>query len=242
LGYRLSYSDVYWIYFRSIAGKYVPGKIWQIAGSTYLATRKGVPGGASFMAFLLGQIYSILSGFLLVTFLLASGSIEIPESAYSLARWNSIAIAMIILVVSLRPRILQKPLNALICIFKSQPVRIDSSLQMGLKYLSLYTLSWFIFGLAFWLFINAFTAVHFGKYVSLTAIHAGAIVIGFLSVFTPGGVGVREGILVLFLAHTGGFREPLPGVLAIGMRLLTTLSEIISFLFTWVTRRTKDRA
>ena len=68
LGYELPYSAVYSIYFRSMVGKYIPGKIWQIAGSTYLATKKGVPAGISFTAFLLGQVYSVMSGVLLVAF------------------------------------------------------------------------------------------------------------------------------------------------------------------------------
>ena len=49
--------------------------------------------------------------------------------------------------------------------------------------------------------------------------------IGFLSLLTPSGLGVREGILALLLAQV--FAAPLPTVIAIVARLWMVLAELL---------------
>jgi uncharacterized membrane protein YbhN (UPF0104 family) len=71
-------------------------------------------------------------------------------------------------------------------------------------------------------------------YIGLSAVLAAAVAIGFMALFAPGGLGVREGIIALFLASFPAFPAPLPSAIAVGYRVVMTISELIAFGMTWV--------
>lgn len=64
-----------------------------------------------------------------------------------------------------------------------------------------HILLWICQGLAFFLFVNSLTPVEWVHAGILAACYAFAWIIGFLSFLTPGGLGVREGLLALLLAN-----------------------------------------
>ena len=232
--YDISLSDVYTIYFRSIIGKYLPGKLWQIAGSTYLAAKKGIPEGISVTSFILGQAYSVLSGLTLVGCVLSFGVLEGSKGLMSTLKWTSIPTVALMLIVALKPNLIERPMNLALRVFNRKSVRIELKLSKAVEIFLLFGACWFVFGFAFWLFTSSLVTANLSLYIDLTAVHAAAMVIGFLSVFAPGGLGVREGILVLFLSSFNEFPTPLPSVIALSFRLMVTLSELISIGLTWV--------
>lgn len=67
-------------------------------------------------------------------------------------------------------------------------------------FISCHVLLWGCQGLAFFLFIRSFFPVAWTEAAVLTACYAFAWIVGFLSFLTPGGLGVREGLLSLLLA------------------------------------------
>ena len=95
---------------------------------------------------------------------------------------------------------------------------------------------WFVFGVAFWFFAGSIFNVPIIDVFGLSVIIATAVVIGFLALITPGGLGVREGIMILLLTSFGGYPNPLPAALAIGFRVLITISEIISSIPAWISK------
>src|SRR5690606_194971 len=60
------------VYFLSSLGRYVPGKIWQVAGLAYFAGRAGMPPRAATTAAFIGQVRVLTSGVLFVTAVLPS--------------------------------------------------------------------------------------------------------------------------------------------------------------------------
>ena len=62
-------------------------------------------------------------------------------------------------------------------------------------------LLWICQGFAFFLFVQSFASVQWTDAGVLTACFAFAWIIGFLSFLTPGGLGIREGLLGLLLAN-----------------------------------------
>ena len=64
-----------------------------------------------------------------------------------------------------------------------------------------HILLWICQGFAFFLFIQSFASVQWADAGVLTACFAFAWIIGFLSFLTPGGLGIREGLLGLLLAN-----------------------------------------
>ncbi|MCG9132147.1 flippase-like domain-containing protein [Candidatus Poribacteria bacterium] len=64
-----------------------------------------------------------------------------------------------------------------------------------------HLLLWICQGVAFFLFVQSFASVQWADAGVLTACFAFAWIIGFLSFLTPGGLGIREGLLGLLLAN-----------------------------------------
>ena len=64
-----------------------------------------------------------------------------------------------------------------------------------------HILLWICQGFAFFLFVQSFAPVQWTDAGVLTACFAFAWIIGFLSFLTPGGLGIREGLLGLLLAN-----------------------------------------
>jgi len=232
-GYNVSFKKVYVIYFRSIGGKYLPGKFWQLAGSTYFASKAGIPEGISFTTFLVGQVYSVLAALIMFGSMLLAGSFDFPLEISDQMKWFGISIVIILLVFALRPALIEKSLNTLLKYFKREEVRLNISMIKALFFTLYFGVCWFIFGLAFWFLANALIYIPFSDSLGLTIIIATSVVIGFLAVITPGGIGVREGVMIVLLASYGGYQNPLPAALALGFRLLITISEIVSSIPAW---------
>ena len=64
-----------------------------------------------------------------------------------------------------------------------------------------HVLLWGCQGLAFALFVRSFASVQWTDTGVIAACYAFAWIIGFLSFLTPGGLGIREGLLGLLLAN-----------------------------------------
>jgi hypothetical protein len=88
-----------------------------------------------------------------------------------------------------------------------------------------YLVVWLAMGLSFAALARALTPYRLDVVPYLVASWAAAYVIGYLSLLTPSGLGVREGILALLLTEI--FAAPLPTVIAIVARLWMVLAELL---------------
>jgi len=69
-----------------------------------------------------------------------------------------------------------------------------------LRFLLTYLLLWGCCGLAFFLFVKSLSPLGWHQFPAMMGIYATAWTVGFLSVVTPGGLGIREGVLSLLLS------------------------------------------
>jgi uncharacterized membrane protein YbhN (UPF0104 family) len=69
-----------------------------------------------------------------------------------------------------------------------------------LRFLLIYLLLWCCCGLAFFLFVKSLSPLGWRQFPAMMGIYATAWTVGFLSVVTPGGLGIREGVLSLLLS------------------------------------------
>lgn len=108
-----------------------------------------------------------------------------------------------------------------------------------LRLISGYLLLWGLLGTAFFLFIKSLAPVSAAQLLVVTGTYAVAWSIGILSVITPGGLGVREGILSLLL--TSILPPATATLIALLSRLWTISAElamtgIASALYWWKLR------
>jgi glycosyltransferase 2 family protein len=234
--YKLSFSDIFDIFFKTNLAKYLPGKVWQIASSTYMAAKLGIPEGVAFTASLAGQAYSVLSGLSLFIIALTFGFIKSPVNLQLYFKWTALPALIVLLVLAARPHLVERIMNWALRLMKREEVTIRISLKEAVELFALYTITWFLFGLSLWFLANALVKVEFSFCFSFTAILAVAVVIGFLALFTPGGLGVREGVIALFLSPIYILPTPLPSAIAVGFRIISVLVEVIAFGLAWILR------
>lgn len=217
-GPRVTSFSALRIFFTANLGRYVPGKLWQIAGLAYLARREGVPAGTAAGAALLGQLFSLGGATLIGLGLLLQWEGGGP--------WRGDWIAgafLALMILATFPAVLRPALRALLKKVKAaSPGPLWPDQALGVRWIFLYAISWVVQGLAFRLLLGSF-GVQTG-WIQGIAMFPAAYLLGYIAFFAPAGIGVREGALIFFLTPATG---PLAPALAVFARLWTTVVELV---------------
>jgi len=83
---------------------------------------------------------------------------------------------------------------------KTDPVSIEINTVTLSRLLMLYALNWTVAGASFFFLIKSLQPVGWDYFLTFNGINALSGFIGFISILTPAGIGVREGTIVLLLA------------------------------------------
>ena len=218
-------------------GRYVPGKVWQIAGLALLAKRQGVSGGIATGAAVLGQGVALLAASLLGVATLFG-----PNEAWRQFGWAGIAggllAALAIITVVSVPSLFRRVIGAWYRVTRTEPPEspIDQA-GTGLRWLGLYVLNWGIYATAFWLLYLSFG--EWRTFMQIGPAFAAAYVAGYIAIFAPAGAGIREGFLVLLLQPSMSAEAAL--VVALAARVWTTVVELLpAALFAATLTRSPD--
>jgi hypothetical protein len=87
--------------------------------------------------------------------------------------------------------------------------------------------AWLLYGLAFRLFVAGVLGSAPGSYASYLAAFTGSYLLGYIALFSPGGLGVREGALVIALRRLGLGVAGGAGIIAVASRLWLTALEVV---------------
>lgn len=243
LGSKIPLGPAFRIFSLSSLGRYLPGKVWQVVGMVYLGKKDGVRAESGVWAALLAQILAILSGFL-VTFIALFVEQErmlrpllekIGMGPISLW-WMLLPVAAALVLI--HPRILEWATNLLLKIMKRQPIKFNLTYPGLLLFFLLYVVSWFFYGTALYLFIDSVHPLPVSDWIVVTGSFAAADVLGVLAIFVPGGLGVREGVLTLFL--TSLVSSGVAVALSFGQRLWFTVIELTFVLIALILTRRKN--
>jgi uncharacterized membrane protein YbhN (UPF0104 family) len=227
-GYVISYTKMFKIWFVSNLGRYIPGKVWQLLGMLYLLEKEKVPKSKSFTVAILAQALSSMAGILVMLGFLRY---DLYREFFSQSLWFLfvlLAFVAGVVILIIYPELLQKVINLGLGFLKKDKISINYKPKNLLFYLLFYTGSWLLFGFCFLFFIRSITPAPFGMYFGVTGAFAGSVTIGFLAFFAPGGVGIREGILVALL--NAYFPLPVATLIALLSRVWITLVEVLLFL------------
>lgn len=209
------------VFFTANLGRYLPGKVWQLAGLAYLARREGVSAGTAAGAALLGQGLSLAGACLVGLGVLLSGA-----EGQGVGRGITAAAGLLLLLVLTFPAILRPLLRRLLRRVKGPvPGPLWPDQAFGVRWLGLYTVAWILQGGAFWL-LGLSLGMGIPPLLGLSVFPA-AYLLGYLAVFAPAGAGVREGFLIVFLTPILGANG---AVLALVARVWTTVVELVPAL------------
>lgn len=200
MGVRLTFRQVFSIVCPAQLGKYVPGKVL-LPGSYYLLSRQaGVDVREIGGSFLISMALWLLAAVLCSLY---------AFSALSPALRLGMLFLVVLLLVSVHPRVLSLTFRLLARVLQRlgrgvSDDRLDQALSLPyhfyLRTLCLYLVTWVLVGLEVLLLIAALQPVTITAFPASLAASAIGTVVGFLALFAPGGLGIREGLGTLILA------------------------------------------
>ena len=200
-------------------GRYVPGKLWQVAGLAVLAKREGVPAGVATGAAVLGHALSLgaatLVGGIAFTEITVGGGIE---------GWIVVAAVAALLGLLCTPPVLARLLPAWVRATGAE-VAVDTiAWKHVARWILLLVAVWVIYGGAFALLAASFAVG--GPPLAVGAAFVAAYVLGYIALFAPAGIGVREVALVALLGPVTGAAQA--AGLAVAARLWATVVEVVT--------------
>ena len=220
-GHPLPFWDAARIWTISNLGKYIPGKVWALSAMAVMSEARGVSPVVAAAASLLITIINTVVGFVVVA---ATGArvLELPPIAIA-------AIALAGIGVVLAPPLLPR-LGAFAGRLLGREIGIPRLPFTAVAASALATAAaWLGYGLAFRLFVAGVLGAAPGSYALYTAVFAGSYLVGFVALFAPGGVGVREVVMAAGLKRAGFATGP-AYLVVVASRLWLTVLEIVPAL------------
>jgi len=233
LGNTISFKNAFWIMSSSQIAKYVPGGIWFALGRVYLGKTERLKGEIIVLSVIIETGLTFLVGILLLLF-----SISFLEQKIFANFLFTIPIFFLFLI-ALYPPILNRLMNFALSILKKPTVKLHIS-YVQLLQLSIYFLGlWIAQIIGFYFLINAIYPIALSKIFNLAAAYTLSWMTGFVVIFAPGGLGVREGMMSLLLSPI--FHTPLAIAISFIARVWITVFEIIIFFVGLVVKKAANR-
>ena len=208
--------DTLQIYFVSALGRYVPGKLWQLAGLAVLAGRAGLAPARSAAAAVIGQLGFLSTGLLYLGVLLPEWRDALPEGSAAGAL-DPLTVAGVLLGIAALGLwlVVATPLGhaARAAAARRFGTRMGERLGTALALADRirpgrallwgtgYALSWVLLGIAFVLFVAAFEPIVFDHVRKTAGTVAASYLVGYLFIIAPAGAVVREAAMFALLGQ-----------------------------------------
>lgn len=183
------------IFFQAQLGKYIPGSVWQYAGRAAVGRSYGIPVRAVGVSLPIEFAASAI----------AAGSM----AGFLLGWWGGLILAAIVVVLV--------PGEGLARDQRATYATIHATL--------LYLPVWLLLGASFWLCARGLVAASSHDLAFYMGAFAVAWLAGLLAIYAPGGLGVREAVLVALLANRIGAADAL--VVAAASRLILIAVDVV---------------
>lgn len=243
LGQTPKLRDSIRMYYLSMIARWMPGRIWYSATRLYIAKQIGVSVTSVVFAIVLELIYILIGG-IITTLLFAGG---IMHTILQSTRGQSMLVILVLVIVAcsalaIRPSTLislsrlgffRKAVRKMAGEDLNDQNQPSLNMTNSLCLILFYALFWIYSGVMFGVLAKAFGPMNPTRWLACIPAFAGSWLIGFFSLITPAGIGVREGAMIIMLRES--FGQPQSIVLSIASRLAMVLTELISagvvFLF-----------
>jgi len=192
LGVSMNFIDAFYIWNISRLGRFIPGSVWQFAGRMYLL--KNFNKAIILWSMGIETAMELLSGF----FCAGVGLFFLDKSVYLFSPnyfpyliGVSLFLSFVLLHPNLMKRILSRILDA------SNELETPKFSEM-LKWFIFYVGTWVIQITAFWVIIHGIgVKIGWGYFAAIFTI---SCLLGLIAPFAPGGIGVREGVMIFLLS------------------------------------------
>ena len=218
-GARMGWSDATRIWMISNLGRYIPGKVWQIGAMGYMARAVGVSPLVATGSSLVINLVNLLAGFGVV---FVTGTSVLGNPALTAT------VALLLVVGMVATPWLTPWLGKLAGTVLGRPIVVPRLPHSALWVAAIgCVVAWLLYGIAFELLVIAVLGEAPGPTTSYVAAFTGSYLLGYIAIFTPGGLAVREQSLVGLLGRLALAGGGAAGVIALASRLWLTVLEVI---------------
>jgi len=204
--------------------RYVPGWVWQIGAMGVMAQREGVSPVAATGSSILSTIVNITTGFAIA---LGAGSVALdalhPGTSRVALALTVVAVVGLVMLPAAMPRVLAllRRATGREIPDATVPPRVIAYAIVG------NLIAWVLYGLALYLLVAGVLGHAAGALSSYVAVYSAAYVLGYIWVFLPAGLGVRDGTMAAALPAFKLMTPPQALVIAVSSRLWTSVLEVV---------------
>lgn len=207
------------IWFLSSLARYIPGKVFQFVAVAQLSNAAGLSGAVLLTSLVVHTGMALLSAMLLSAWTLTGPLFPaLPPVPIGIA-------ATVLSLLLVHPAFLNAAIGFIPRLLKKKVIRWEGSWIDGIGVLALSVVSWILYGGAYYLFLASLTDIPSSAIPMLSGVNALSFVIGYVSIVTPAGAGVREAAMTQLLLPL--VPEPVGAVLSIASRLWTIAAELL---------------
>jgi hypothetical protein len=223
-------NDIPWlaairVWFVSNLGKYIPGKVWAIGAMAVLARDAGASPVVATGASLVMNLVNLSAGFLAVA-VLGAGDVLARLPGARLGAWVILGGAALGVIVG--PRLLTWATQWLARRRgDDRPLPVPMTHTTLLALLAANVAGWLAYGVGFWLFARALVPGGAGSLAAASAVYVASYLAGYLALFAPGGIGVREAVMYSLLTAMSLATPADAAVLAAMSRVWITILEVV---------------
>jgi glycosyltransferase 2 family protein len=219
LGARVSARQGWRVFFVSALGKYLPGLPWATFAQMEAGQRWGVRRRIMLMTNIL--MLTVLTGSGLAVGLLL---VSLSVGPAVIPRWALMAAAALV-AVSLWPRFISALLDWATVLIRREPMKMVVETRGMFVAFCWALLVWALLGMHVWLLSRAVGASGATALAAAVGGMALAWALGLVAVFSPDGVGVRDGVILAVLAPVVG-RTPALAI-ALASRVMLVFADVV---------------
>lgn len=229
---KISFKEIIKVYAKSNIGKYLPGNVMQFASRNIFAGRLGFKQFDITFCSVLEILMLVITDCILSIVFDFNSFKGILKDALKKVHPTTITfiifIFVIVIVISLFLFILT---NKKISLAEYKHIFTFNFLRLLIKLFCIYSITLIMPGIFLLVIFKAVLGVNLSFQTGMLIISGYTIswVLGFVVPGAPGGVGVRESIMILILANA--FNSNIVLLAAILLRISSTLGDVLAFLF-----------
>jgi uncharacterized membrane protein YbhN (UPF0104 family) len=218
---RGSWRSLARIWFLSSIGRYTPGKIWQFVAAAALAKRVGLA-----PAVVLTSLVVYMGFGLLAAGVVSAATLPLSVLGLDVPGWSTLAVAAAAAFGFCHPAVINGALRLVPRTVHRDVLVWEGSWADGIVIVSAAIVYWGLYGLAFYLFLDAVVGVPYEAIPVLAGINALSFLVGYLFFIAPAGLGARELVITVLLASVVG-GAGIAGAVAVLSRLWVIAAELI---------------
>jgi glycosyltransferase 2 family protein len=219
MGIHVPFVPLARVRFVSGLARYIPGKIWPFLGAARLATSYEIPAAVTITSLAAHTVFTIIGALIISAYFLPLTAAA-ADLHLELLRW----LAPLLLLFA-HPKVISIALHMISRLTRKHIAAWTGSWMDGLWLVALAVIGWLITGVALCAFILALTPIPTTAFPAVIGVNAFAFVLGQAFFITPAGLGAKEGTTAALLALY--VSVPVAALLAVGVRLWTTIAEMI---------------